>query len=80
MNAYSALADLLQPRIKIGLLKEKRSLRLVPRTAADELPPYPEQLSMIDGIRRRDSMATFIAVDRGDDSVDASRSDLDACL
>jgi hypothetical protein len=60
MNAYSGLAELFRSHTAI-LFKEKQPLRLLPRTAADELPPYREQLTVIDGGRRRalDPLAAF---------------------
>jgi len=64
MNAYTDLADLFRSHTAIRF-KQKQPLRLVPVTAADELPPRPEQLASIDGGRRRefDPLAT-IASDR----------------
>jgi hypothetical protein len=58
MNAYSALADLLRPRLNKGQtaaehLESQEPIRLLPRMAADELPPHREQLTILDGCRRR---------------------------
>jgi hypothetical protein len=60
MNAYSGLANLFRSCTAIRI-EQKQPLRLLPRTAADELPLYPEQLTIIEGGRRRefDPLAAF---------------------
>lgn len=69
MNAYSGLADLFRSHT-VTRLKQQQPVRLVPRTAADELPAYPEQMSIMDGgrqgSRRRelDPLAAFAASDQ----------------
>jgi hypothetical protein len=64
MNAYSVLADLFRHHGETGQPWQKPPHRLQPITAADELPPYPEQLTVIDGIRRREPARAYIASDR----------------
>ena len=59
MNAHSVLAYLLHPRsneaqVAAGVREAEEAMRLVPRTAADELPPYRGQPMTLDGWRRRE--------------------------
>ena len=58
MNAGWGVADILRPRTICRRtasepLQAGKPLRLVPRTAADELPPFGEQVSLIDGRPQR---------------------------
>src|SRR5262249_42863455 len=67
MNGHFVLADLFRSSNPTGLLEPKRPLLLLPRTAADELPVYPEQLSMVEGRPRRKldpAWSVFPAQDR----------------
>ena len=54
MNVYSALTAFLCPHPVAGLLAAKQPARLLPRTAADEMPPYREEPPMLEGRRRRE--------------------------
>jgi hypothetical protein len=59
MNAHSVLAYLLHPgsneaQVATGVREVEEVMRLVPRTAADELPPYRGQPLILDGWRRRE--------------------------
>ena len=59
MNAHSVLAYLLHPgsneaQVAAGVRHVEEAMRLVPRTAADELPPYRGQPVTLDGRRRRE--------------------------
>jgi hypothetical protein len=59
MNAYSVLAYLLHPgsneaRVAAGVREVEEAMRLVPRTAADELPPHRGQPVSLDGWRRHE--------------------------
>jgi hypothetical protein len=59
MSAHSVLACLLHPRpngaeVAAGVREAGETMRLVPRTAADELPPYRGQPMILDGWRRRE--------------------------
>jgi len=54
MNPYSVLANLLSSTNEEEPAVQVRKLVLLPRTAADELPPYREQPSIIDGRWRRE--------------------------
>ena len=59
MNAHSVLAYLLPPglngaQVAAGVREVEKAIRLVPRTAADELPPYRGQPMALDGWRRRE--------------------------
>ena len=59
MNAHSVLAYLLHPgsneaQVAAGVREAEEAMRLVPRTAADELPPYRGQPMTLDGWRRRE--------------------------
>ncbi len=69
MNAYSALAYLLHPgsneaHVAAGVRQVEEAARLVPRTAADELPPYRDQPWIIDkrGYRKIDPSMTLVPV------------------
>ena len=62
MNAYSVLADLFRPHGATELPGQEQPTRLLPMTAADELPPCPEQLVIIDGRRRRKLDPTWAVV------------------
>ena len=64
MNGCSVLASLLRPRTNDGETASKQQV-LLPRTAADELPPYREQPWIVDrrGYRKVDSM-TLVPADR----------------
>ena len=53
MSAHSVLAYLLHPSFNVAQVAAE-AIRLVPRTAADELPPYRGQPSILDGWRRRE--------------------------
>jgi hypothetical protein len=67
MLGYSMLSDLLRPRPTTGrtvsILEQQV---LLPRTAADELPPYRDQPWIIDkcGYRKIDPSMTFVPVSR----------------
>jgi hypothetical protein len=70
MNAHSVLAYLLHPgsneaQIAAGV-KVQEEMRLVPRTAADELPPYRGQPWIIDkhGYRKVDPSLTLVPASR----------------
>jgi hypothetical protein len=59
MSAHSVLVHLLHPRsneahVAAGAREAEEAMRLVPRTAADELPPYRGQPMALDGWRRRE--------------------------
>jgi hypothetical protein len=56
MNAYSLMAKLLHPTNEGSAAFEVRQPILLPRTAADDLPPYREQPWIIDkgGYRKID--------------------------
>ena len=59
MNAHSVLVHLLHPglngaHVAAGVREAEEPIRLVPRTAADELPPYRGQPMALDGWRRRE--------------------------
>ena len=64
MNAYSVLVGLLRSCTGSAPSKQKQPLPLQPRTAADEQPPYPEQLSVVDGIGQREPHRGVSAADR----------------
>jgi hypothetical protein len=64
MKAYSVLVGLLRSYAGSGPSKQKQALPLQPRTAADEQPPYPEQLSVVDGIHQSESHHSISAADR----------------
>ena len=67
MLGYSVLSDLLRPRPTTGrtvsILEQQV---LLPRTAADELPPYREQPWIIDkrGYRKIDPSMTLVPASR----------------
>jgi hypothetical protein len=66
MSTYSLLANLLHPvNEKAGAVQAGQTV-LLPRTAADELPPYREQPWIIDrrGYRRIDGGLTFVPASR----------------
>jgi hypothetical protein len=58
MNAHSVLAYLRHPGLNgalaAGVREVEKAIRLVPRTAADELPPYRGRPMALDGWRRRE--------------------------
>ena len=64
MNAYSVLANLLGSTNEEVAAVQVRQPILLPRTAADELPPYREQPWDIDrgGYRKIDPCMTLIPV------------------
>jgi hypothetical protein len=66
MNAYSLMNKMLRPRNDGSAAFEIRQPILLPRTAADDLPPYREQPWMIDrgGYRKIDSSMTLMPVSR----------------
>jgi hypothetical protein len=66
MSTYSLLANLLHPvNEKAGAVQAGQTV-LLPRTAADELPPYREQPWIIDGrgYRKIDPSMTLVPVSR----------------
>ena len=66
MNAYSLMTKLLSPANEGSAALEIRQPILVPRTAADDLPPYREQPWIIDrgGYRKIDPSMTLVPVSR----------------
>ena len=66
MNAYSMMTKLLRPTNVGSAAFEVRQPILMPRTAADELPPYREQPWIIDkgGYRKSDPSMTLVPVSR----------------
>ena len=66
MTAYSLLANLLKPTNQAEVAMRVRTLVLLPRTAADELPPYRGQPWVIDrtGYRKIDASMTLVPVSR----------------
>jgi hypothetical protein len=66
MNAYSLLANLLDPTNEGEAAVQVRQPVLLPRTAADELPPYRDQPWIIDGrgYRKIDPSMTLVPVSR----------------
>jgi hypothetical protein len=63
MKAHSVLAYLRHPgsheaQIAAGLRQVEEAMHLLPRTAADELPPYRGQPVTLDGWRRRERNTT----------------------
>ena len=71
MNARSVLAHLLHPgsnqlQVAAGVRQVDEVMRLAPRTAADELPPYRGQPWIIDkhGYRKVDPSLTLIPASR----------------
>jgi hypothetical protein len=65
MSGCSLLSDLLRPLSKNARAVSQLQV-LLPRTAADELPPYREQPWVIDrrGYRKLDRSLTFVPVNR----------------
>jgi hypothetical protein len=66
MNAYSLMTKLLRHTNEGSAAFEVRQSILLPRTAADELPPYREQPWIIDkgGYRKIDPSMTLVPVSR----------------
>ena len=66
MNAYSVLANLLRSTSEGVSAIQIRQPVLLPRTAADELPPYRDQPWIVDGRGQRkvDPSMTFVPVSR----------------
>ena len=66
MNVYSVMTKLLRPTIEGSAAFEARPPILMPRTAADELPPYRDQPWIIDkgGYRKIDPSMTLVPVSR----------------
>jgi len=66
MNAYSLMIKLLRPASEVSATFEVRQPILLPRTAADELPPYSDQPWIIDrgGYRKIDLSMTLVPVSR----------------
>jgi hypothetical protein len=66
MNAYSVLANLLRSTNEGVAATQVRQPVLLPRTAADELPPYRDQPWSIDrrGYRKIDPCMTLVPVGR----------------
>jgi hypothetical protein len=66
MNAYSVLANLLRSTSEGVPAMQIRQPVLLPRTAADELPPYRDQPWIVDGRghRKVDPSMTFVPASR----------------
>jgi hypothetical protein len=66
MNTISRLANLLHPANEGAAAVQVRQPLLLPRTAADELPPYREQPWIIDrrGYRKIDPSMTLVPMNR----------------
>ena len=66
MTAYSLLANLLRATTHGETETQVRPTVLLPRTAADELPPYRDQPWIIDrsGYRKIDPSMTLVPVSR----------------
>jgi len=66
MTALTLLANLLKPSGQAEAGTQARTLVLLPRTAADELPPYRDQPWVIDtsGHRKIDPSMTLVPVSR----------------
>ena len=66
MNTISLLSNLLHPTNEGAAAVRVRQPLLLPRTAADELPPYREQPWMIDrrGYRKIDPSMTLVPMSR----------------
>jgi hypothetical protein len=66
MTTYSLLANLLKPTNQAVVAIQVRTPVLLPRTAADELPPYRDQPWVIDksGYRKIDPSMTLVPVSR----------------
>jgi hypothetical protein len=66
MNGYSVLTNLLRSsKTQVAAVQDRPPV-LLPRTAADELPPYREQPWIIDGrgYRKIDPSMTLVPVSR----------------
>ena len=66
MNPYSLMTKLLRPASEVSAAFGVRQPILLPRTAADELPPYSDQPWIIDrgGYRKIDLSMTLVPVSR----------------
>jgi hypothetical protein len=67
MLGYAILLDLLRPRANtVPIVSELQQQVLLPRTAADELPPHRDQPWIIDkrGYRKVDPSMTLVPVGR----------------
>jgi hypothetical protein len=66
VNVYSLMTKLLRPTNEGSAAFEVQQSILLPRTAADELPPYREQPWIIDrgGYRKIDRSMTLVPVSR----------------
>jgi hypothetical protein len=66
MNAYSVMTKLLRPTKEGSAAFEVRQPVLLPRTPADELPPYRDQPWIIDrgGYRKIDPSMTLVPASR----------------
>ena len=66
MNTYSILANLLRAPSEGASAAQVRQPVLLPRTAADELPPYRDQFWIIDkrGYRKIDPSMTLVPANR----------------
>jgi hypothetical protein len=66
MTAYSLLANLLRPTSQAEPEFQIKAPVLLPRTAADELPPYRDQPWIIDksGYRKIDPSMTLVPASR----------------
>jgi hypothetical protein len=66
LNAYSLMTKLLRPTNDGSATFNVRQPILLPRTAADDLPPYRDQPWMIDrgGYRKIDPTMTLVPVSR----------------
>ena len=66
MNVYSVMTKLLRPTNEGSAAFGARGPILLPRTAADELPPYREQPWIIDkgGYRKLDPSMTLVPLSR----------------
>ena len=66
MNVYSLMTKLLRPTNEESAAFEVQQPILLPRTAADELPPYRDQPWIIDrgGHRKIDPSMTLVPVSR----------------
>ncbi len=67
MNAHSVLAYFLHPGsngadFAASVRRIEEAVRLVPRTAADELPPYRGQPVTLDGWQRRERTTNLALV------------------
>ena len=66
MNAYSLMTKQLRPASEVSAAFEVRQPILLPRTAADDLPPHREQPWIIDrgGYRKIDPSMTLVPAGR----------------